>query len=76
LKISDYLHVTIGDQFNEQIKLASNGKYLESSVYTIKKEKFAANDDYRKRQDDVAGAAFEQNSFNTGLIIYLSIYVR
>ncbi|UJR24340.1 hypothetical protein I4U23_005717 [Adineta vaga] len=69
LKISDYLHVTTSDEFNEQIKLSANGKYLESSIYTIKKEKFASNDDYRKRQDDVAGAAFEQNSFNSTVSI-------
>ncbi|CAF1018925.1 unnamed protein product [Rotaria sordida] len=63
LKISDYLHVTNGDQFNDEIKLLANGRYIESSIYTAKKEKFASTNDYRKKQEDVAAAVFEQESF-------------
>ncbi|CAF4653768.1 unnamed protein product [Rotaria sp. Silwood1] len=74
LKISDYLHGTNGDQFNNEIKLLANGRYIESSIYTAKKEKFASADDYRKKQEDVAAAAFEQESFTGGLVIYLRIY--
>ena len=61
--------LTNGDQFNEEIKLLANRKYIESAIYTLKKEKFAS-DDYRKKQEDVATAAFEQESFNSGLILY------
>ncbi|CAF1689635.1 unnamed protein product, partial [Adineta ricciae] len=60
----EYLYVTNGDRFNEEMKLLANGKYIESSIYTCKKENFAS-DDYRKKQEDVATVAFEQESFNS-----------
>jgi hypothetical protein len=66
--------VTDGDQFNDEIKLLSNERYIESRIYTAKKDKFASTDDYRKKQDDVARACFEQESFTSGLLIYLRIY--
>ena len=62
--------LTNGDQFNEEIKLLANRKYIESAIYTLEKEKFAS-DDYQKKQEDVATAAFEQESFNSGLMLYL-----
>jgi len=65
--------VTNGDQFNDEIKLLANGRYIESTIYTAKKDKFTSTDDYRKKQDDVAGACFEQESFTNGLMIYLRI---
>ncbi|CAF1284140.1 unnamed protein product [Adineta ricciae] len=64
----EYLYVTNGDRFNEEMKLLANGKYIESSIYTCKKENFAS-DDYRKKQEDVATAAFEQESFNSAVDI-------
>ena len=65
--------MTNGDQFNDEIKLLANGRYIESTIYTAKKDKFASTDDYRKKQDDVAGACFEQESFTNRLMIYLRI---
>ncbi|CAF1323609.1 unnamed protein product [Rotaria sp. Silwood1] len=62
LKRSDYLLATNGDQFNAEIKLLANGKYIESSVYIPKKQKTVLTDAQRKKQVDVACAVFKQES--------------
>ncbi len=66
LKTTDYLHVVNADQFNSEIKALAKGSYIESSTYTAKKEKFGLLDVYRQHQNDVATAAFNENSLGTG----------
>ncbi|CAF4507593.1 unnamed protein product, partial [Rotaria sp. Silwood2] len=62
LKRSDYVLTTDGDQFNAEIKLLANGKYIESSVYIPKKEKNMLTDAQRKKHADVACAVFKLES--------------
>ncbi|CAF4182638.1 unnamed protein product, partial [Adineta steineri] len=78
LKKSDYLSLLNGDPFNAEIKLLSKGKYIESSIYSAKKEssiyspkkeKFASNKDYHVKQEEVADAAFRQESFASAVAI-------
>jgi hypothetical protein len=53
-------------QFNNEIKLGGNEKYIESSIYTAKKEKFALTDNYRQKQHDVTCAALQAESVQEG----------
>ncbi|CAF4109874.1 unnamed protein product, partial [Adineta steineri] len=69
LKKSDYLSLPNGDPFNAEIKLLSKGKYIESSIYSPKTEKFASNKDYHVKQEEVADAAFRQESFASAVAI-------
>ncbi len=63
--------MTNGDQFNAEIKLLAKEKYIESSIYTPKKEKNILSDIYRQKQGDIASVVFKQESLPRGLMIYL-----
>ncbi|CAF1503700.1 unnamed protein product [Rotaria magnacalcarata] len=69
LKISDYLFLTNGDHFNAEIKSSSQGRYIESSIYTSKKEKNAPTDVYRQKQKNAASAALKQESLPSAVAI-------
>lgn len=70
LKTSNYLNMANGDQFNTEIKLLSNGNYIESSAYLLKKEKKALVDMHQK-QNEIAAAVMKQESLASGLLISL-----
>jgi hypothetical protein len=57
--------------FDAEIKLLANEKYIESSPYKPKTGKAVLSDVYRHKQADVASVAFQQESLTNGLIIYL-----
>jgi hypothetical protein len=76
LKISDYLLVVNGDEFNAEIKLLAKQRYIESTMYmpkkgnsSFKKGKYGLSDGYRQKQSDIASTAFNQESLPGGLII-------
>jgi hypothetical protein len=64
----------IADQFNAEIKSLANGKYIESSSYTLKKGKYPLTDIYRQNQGEVASSVFMQESLFSGLMLYLHKY--
>ena len=68
---SDYLYVTNGDRFNTEIKSLSDGRYIETSMYTAKKDITVLTDSYCKKQTDVTSNLFKQESVSCGKIIYL-----
>lgn len=73
MKISDYLFVINGDQFNWDIKLLSQEKYNQSSMYTYAKGKNGLGDVYRHKQSEIASAALQQQSLASGLVIYFCL---
>ncbi|CAF2216573.1 unnamed protein product, partial [Rotaria magnacalcarata] len=58
-----------GDHFNAEIKSSSQGRYIESSIYTSKKEKNAPTDVYRQKQKNAASAALKQESLPSAVAI-------
>lgn len=82
LKTSDYLFTINADQFNADIKLKAQGRYIESSAYTCKQEnqkskgRYASADAYRQKQSEIAASAFSQDSVTTGLIVHLLEYLQ
>ena len=63
-----YLNGPNDDLFNAEIKLLSNGRYIESSNFTTKKDKIALDNMHRIKQAEVAAVAFKQDSLPKGLV--------
>lgn len=67
LELTDYQLRVGSDQFNEEIKSSSNGRFIESSVYAIEREKKGSRFiGQRLKNDQVAVQAFNQSTIVKG----------